>query len=60
MKKVLLNGIKKNNDAVAYIKLSISDEQAIQFATKENVKVLWVKNKINFYQGFLRNAKNLD
>lgn len=34
---------EKNRDVVAYIKLSLSDEQMLQFATEENTKLLWVK-----------------
>lgn len=39
---------QKNNDAVAYIKLSLSNEQALQFAAKDNAKVLWDKIKSTF------------
>ncbi|GBM87054.1 hypothetical protein AVEN_117906-1 [Araneus ventricosus] len=36
---------QKNSDAVAYIKLSLSDEQALQFAAENNAKILWDKIK---------------
>ncbi|KAF8778536.1 hypothetical protein HNY73_015250 [Argiope bruennichi] len=39
---------QKNSDAVAYIKLSLSDEQALQFAAEENAKILWDKIKSTF------------
>jgi hypothetical protein len=42
------NWDQKNSDAVAYIKLSLSDEQALQFATEENAKILWEKIKSTF------------
>ena len=39
---------QKNADAVAYIQLSLSDEQSLQFAAKENVKILREKIKTTF------------
>ncbi|KAF8790524.1 Retrovirus-related Pol polyprotein like [Argiope bruennichi] len=39
---------QKNSDAVAYIKLSLSDEQALQFAVEGNAKILWDKMKSTF------------
>ncbi|GBN88543.1 Retrovirus-related Pol polyprotein from transposon TNT 1-94, partial [Araneus ventricosus] len=39
---------QKNSDAVAYIKLSLSDEQALQFAAENNAKILWDKIKSTF------------
>ncbi|GBN13319.1 Retrovirus-related Pol polyprotein from transposon TNT 1-94 [Araneus ventricosus] len=39
---------QKNSDAVAYIKLSFSDEQALQFAAENNAKILWDKIKSTF------------
>ncbi|GBM66515.1 hypothetical protein AVEN_246919-1 [Araneus ventricosus] len=39
---------QKNSDAVAYIKLSLSDEQALQFAPENNAKILWDKIKSIF------------
>ncbi|XP_055924564.1 uncharacterized protein LOC129956659 [Argiope bruennichi] len=39
---------QKNSDVVAYIKLSLSDEQALQFAAEENSKILWDKIKSTF------------
>ncbi|GFV17484.1 retrovirus-related Pol polyprotein from transposon TNT 1-94 [Trichonephila clavipes] len=38
-----MNWIAKNSDAIAYIKLSLADEQALQFAAEDNAKVLWIK-----------------
>ncbi|GBM76563.1 hypothetical protein AVEN_254393-1 [Araneus ventricosus] len=38
----------KNEDVVSYIKLSLSDEQALQYANKVNAKTLWEKIKSNF------------
>ncbi|GFU49254.1 retrovirus-related Pol polyprotein from transposon TNT 1-94 [Trichonephila clavipes] len=35
-------------DAISYIKLSLADEQALQFATKYNAKVLWDKIRATF------------
>lgn len=40
-------GLKKCS-AVAYIKLSLSGELALQFAAKQNVKMLWEKIKSTF------------
>ncbi|GBL95367.1 hypothetical protein AVEN_154778-1 [Araneus ventricosus] len=39
---------QKNSDTVAYIKLSLSDEQALQFAAENNAKILWDKIKFTF------------
>ncbi|GBM62170.1 Retrovirus-related Pol polyprotein from transposon TNT 1-94 [Araneus ventricosus] len=39
---------QKNSDAVAYIKLSLSDEQALQFAAENNAKILCDKIKSTF------------
>ncbi|GBM29160.1 Retrovirus-related Pol polyprotein from transposon TNT 1-94 [Araneus ventricosus] len=39
---------QNNSDAVAYIKLSLSDEQALQFAAQNNAKILWDKIKSTF------------
>lgn len=33
-----------SNDAVAYIKLQLSDEQTLQFTREENSKLLWELN----------------
>ncbi|GFT44709.1 retrovirus-related Pol polyprotein from transposon TNT 1-94 [Trichonephila clavipes] len=38
-----MDWIAKNSDAIAYIKLSLADEQALQFAAEDNAKVLWDK-----------------
>ncbi|GFU93623.1 retrovirus-related Pol polyprotein from transposon TNT 1-94 [Trichonephila clavipes] len=38
-----MDWITKNSDAIAYIKLSLADEQALQFAAEDNAKVLWAK-----------------
>ncbi|GFT63112.1 retrovirus-related Pol polyprotein from transposon TNT 1-94 [Trichonephila clavipes] len=35
-----MDWITKNSDAIAYIKLSLADEQALQFAAEDNAKVL--------------------
>ncbi|GFU73832.1 retrovirus-related Pol polyprotein from transposon TNT 1-94 [Trichonephila clavipes] len=35
-----MDWITKNSDAIAYIKLSLADEQALQFAAEDNTKVL--------------------
>ncbi|GBL73831.1 hypothetical protein AVEN_230791-1 [Araneus ventricosus] len=37
-----------NSDAIAYIKLSLSDEQILQFAAESNAKILWNKIKSTF------------
>ncbi|GBN39024.1 hypothetical protein AVEN_58542-1 [Araneus ventricosus] len=39
---------QKNSDAVAYIKLSLSDKQALQFVAENNAKILWDKIKSTF------------
>ncbi|GFU28992.1 retrovirus-related Pol polyprotein from transposon TNT 1-94 [Trichonephila clavipes] len=38
----------KNLDAVSYIKLSLADEQALQFAVEDNAKVWWDKIRATF------------
>ncbi|GFW75879.1 retrovirus-related Pol polyprotein from transposon TNT 1-94 [Trichonephila clavipes] len=38
----------KNLDAVSYKKLSLAEEQALQFAAEDNVKVLWDKIRATF------------
>ncbi|GFV05561.1 retrovirus-related Pol polyprotein from transposon TNT 1-94 [Trichonephila clavipes] len=38
----------KKLDAVSYIKLSLADEQALQFAVEDNAKVLWNKIRATF------------
>ncbi|GFY07434.1 retrovirus-related Pol polyprotein from transposon TNT 1-94 [Trichonephila clavipes] len=38
----------KNLDSISYIKLSLADEQALQFAEKDNAKVLWDKIRVTF------------
>ncbi|GFX51246.1 RBR-type E3 ubiquitin transferase [Trichonephila clavipes] len=40
--------LSKHSDAIAYIKLSLADEQALQFAAEENAKVLWDKIRATF------------
>ncbi|GFV41909.1 transposable element Tcb1 transposase [Trichonephila clavipes] len=35
-------------DAVSYIKISLADEQALQFAEEDNAKVLWDKIRATF------------
>ncbi|GFT08806.1 retrovirus-related Pol polyprotein from transposon TNT 1-94 [Trichonephila clavipes] len=40
--------LSKNSDAIAYIKLSLADEQALQFAAEDNAKVLWDKIRVTF------------
>lgn len=40
---------QKNSDAVAYIKLPLSDEQALlQFDSNDNTQILWDKIKSTF------------
>ncbi|GFT38191.1 retrovirus-related Pol polyprotein from transposon TNT 1-94 [Trichonephila clavipes] len=34
-----MDWIAKNSDAIAYIKLSLADEQALQFAAEDNAKI---------------------
>ncbi|GBM43503.1 hypothetical protein AVEN_9456-1 [Araneus ventricosus] len=41
--KALSDWTTKNEDAVSYIKLSLSDEQALQYASEDNAKTLWGK-----------------
>ncbi|GFX59474.1 retrovirus-related Pol polyprotein from transposon TNT 1-94 [Trichonephila clavipes] len=43
-----MDWITKNSDAIAYIKLSLADEQALQFAVEDNVKVLWDKIRATY------------
>ncbi|GFX42730.1 retrovirus-related Pol polyprotein from transposon TNT 1-94 [Trichonephila clavipes] len=43
-----MDWITKNSDAIAYIKLSIADEQALQFAVEDNAKVLWDKIRATY------------
>ncbi|GFV85924.1 retrovirus-related Pol polyprotein from transposon TNT 1-94 [Trichonephila clavipes] len=38
----------KNLDAISYNKLSLADEQALQFAAEDNAKVLWDKIRATF------------
>ncbi|GFU98244.1 retrovirus-related Pol polyprotein from transposon TNT 1-94 [Trichonephila clavipes] len=38
----------KNLDATSYIKISLADEQVLQFAAEDNAKVLWDKIKATF------------
>ncbi|GFX27392.1 retrovirus-related Pol polyprotein from transposon TNT 1-94 [Trichonephila clavipes] len=38
----------KNLDAVSYIKLSLADKQALQFAAEDNAKVLWDQIRATF------------
>ncbi|GFX08543.1 retrovirus-related Pol polyprotein from transposon TNT 1-94 [Trichonephila clavipes] len=40
--------LSKNSDAIAYIKLSLADEQALQFAAEDNAKVMWDKIRATF------------
>ncbi|GBM30854.1 Retrovirus-related Pol polyprotein from transposon TNT 1-94 [Araneus ventricosus] len=46
--KALSDWSTKNEDAVSYVKLSLSDEQALQYASEDNAKTLWEKIKSNF------------
>ncbi|GFY26590.1 RBR-type E3 ubiquitin transferase [Trichonephila clavipes] len=43
-----MDWIMKNSDAIACIKLSIADEQALQFAAEDNAKVLWDKIRATY------------
>ncbi|GFT35784.1 retrovirus-related Pol polyprotein from transposon TNT 1-94 [Trichonephila clavipes] len=43
-----MDWITKNSDAIAYIKLSLADEQALQFAAEDNEKVLWDKIRATY------------
>ncbi|GFY29216.1 hypothetical protein TNCV_4723441 [Trichonephila clavipes] len=38
-----MDWITKNSDAIAYIKLSLADEQALQFAAEDNAKCCGIK-----------------
>ncbi|GFW20845.1 RBR-type E3 ubiquitin transferase [Trichonephila clavipes] len=40
--------LSKNSDAIAYIKLSLADEQALQFTAEDNAKVTWNKIRATF------------
>ncbi|GBN18731.1 hypothetical protein AVEN_77588-1 [Araneus ventricosus] len=46
--KALSDWSTKNEDAVSYVKLSLSDEQALQYANEDNAKTLWEKINSNF------------
>nr|XP_042910227.1 uncharacterized protein LOC107448150 [Parasteatoda tepidariorum] len=37
-----------NQDAVSYLKLSLSDEQALQYAEEKNAKALWTRIKTTY------------
>ncbi|GFX21634.1 retrovirus-related Pol polyprotein from transposon TNT 1-94 [Trichonephila clavipes] len=43
-----MDWITKNSNAIAYIKLSLADEQALQFAAEDNAKVLWDKIRATY------------
>ncbi|GFX62251.1 retrovirus-related Pol polyprotein from transposon TNT 1-94 [Trichonephila clavipes] len=43
-----MDWITINSDAIAYIKLSLADEQALQFAAEDNAKVLWDKIRATY------------
>ncbi|GFX65855.1 retrovirus-related Pol polyprotein from transposon TNT 1-94 [Trichonephila clavipes] len=43
-----MDWITKNSDAIAYIKLSLADEQALQFAAEDNAKVMWDKIRATY------------
>ncbi|GFW21804.1 retrovirus-related Pol polyprotein from transposon TNT 1-94 [Trichonephila clavipes] len=43
-----MDWIAKNSDAIACIKLSLADEQALQFAAEDNAKVLWDKIRATY------------
>ncbi|GBM67050.1 hypothetical protein AVEN_214381-1 [Araneus ventricosus] len=45
---------QKNSDAVVYIKLSLSDEKALQLAAEHNAKILWDKIKSTFTEKLTR------
>ncbi|GFW55796.1 retrovirus-related Pol polyprotein from transposon TNT 1-94 [Trichonephila clavipes] len=48
--KAEIEWLSKNSDAIAYIKLSLADEQALQFAAEDNAKVLtWEVERGKFY-----------
>ncbi|GFV87647.1 retrovirus-related Pol polyprotein from transposon TNT 1-94 [Trichonephila clavipes] len=47
-RKYEMDWITKNSDAIAYIKLSLADEQALQFAAEDNAKVLWDKIRATY------------
>ncbi|GBN50171.1 hypothetical protein AVEN_200459-1 [Araneus ventricosus] len=46
--KALSDWTTKNEDAVSYVKLSLYDEQAFQYANEDNAKTLWERIKSNF------------
>ncbi|GFU23085.1 retrovirus-related Pol polyprotein from transposon TNT 1-94 [Trichonephila clavipes] len=43
-----MDWIAKNSDALAYIMLSLADEQALQFAAEDNAKMLWDKIRATY------------
>ncbi|GFT07800.1 retrovirus-related Pol polyprotein from transposon TNT 1-94 [Trichonephila clavipes] len=49
-RKVEIEWHSKNLDVISYItsKLSLADEQALQFAAEDNTKVLWDKIRVTF------------
>ncbi|GFW05944.1 RBR-type E3 ubiquitin transferase [Trichonephila clavipes] len=47
-RKDKIEWLSKNSDAIAYIKLSLADEQALQFAAEDNAKVLWDKIRATY------------
>ncbi|GFT11553.1 hypothetical protein TNCV_2523671 [Trichonephila clavipes] len=44
----MLRRLVGTKDTIAYIKLSLVDEQALQFAAEANAKVLWDKIRATF------------
>ncbi|GFW62650.1 retrovirus-related Pol polyprotein from transposon TNT 1-94 [Trichonephila clavipes] len=40
--------LSNNSDAIAYIKLPLADEQALQFAAEDNAIVVWDKIRATF------------
>ncbi|GFV88162.1 retrovirus-related Pol polyprotein from transposon TNT 1-94 [Trichonephila clavipes] len=40
--------LSKNSDTITYLKLSLVNEQALQFAAEDNAKVLWDKIRATF------------
>ncbi|GFU69486.1 retrovirus-related Pol polyprotein from transposon TNT 1-94 [Trichonephila clavipes] len=38
----------KSLDAISYIKLSLADEQTLQFTAEDNAKQLWDKIRVDF------------
>ncbi|GFX48767.1 RBR-type E3 ubiquitin transferase [Trichonephila clavipes] len=47
-RKDKIEWLSKNSDAIAYIKVSLADEQALQFAAEDNAKVLRDKIRATF------------